>query len=132
MINTHNKGEIAVLKCELRANEKGFIVSYPRNQHTRYDALVDDGIKIHKTQIKYLNRKVTGKRSKTLQLLLYDDTGLSSRRPYSREEIDLLLIYCPIIDKVLIFNADFFNNKKTININLENKEADMYYEKFLW
>ena len=58
-MNSANKSEIAVLKLELRANQKGYFVSLPKNQSSRYDLIIDDGKKLYRTQVKYLNRSTS-------------------------------------------------------------------------
>src|SRR3990172_1003729 len=52
MYETHHKGELAFLKCSIRALEKGMILSRPTTE-TRYDAILDDGGKLLRVQVKY-------------------------------------------------------------------------------
>lgn len=125
MLKSSNKSEIAVLKVELQANNKGYHVSLPKNQASRYDLIIDDGEKLYRTQIKYVNRFKHGK--KTCIELLIDKDNL-----YTNTQIDLLLIYCPAVDSVLCFPPELFHNKKTIWINLVNPDAPTFYKKFLW
>jgi hypothetical protein len=132
-IHSHNRGEIAVLKVELEANLKGYWVSYPRNQHIRYDAIIDIGDKLYRTQIKYLNRIGQNGRKdlKTdcLSLLL---SRRNKNKSYEAKDVDLLLVYIPKLDVILAFYPKFFNGKETIWINLQDKSSPTYYKKFLW
>lgn len=128
MISTANKSEIAVLNVELEANKKGYSVSLPKNQAARYDLIIDDGIKLYKVQVKYLNR-AAGKNCVELKL---EDKRYKNRKCYTSFEIDLMLVYIERIDKILAFGPKLFENKKTIRVNLVNPAAPTYYQKFLW
>ena len=51
------KGGIAQAKTEIRAMEKGYIVSKPITEGTRYDIVIDNGVKLSRIQIKYAGNK---------------------------------------------------------------------------
>lgn len=130
MLKSSNKSEIAVLKVELRANEKGYHVSLPRNQSSAYDLIIDSNKQLLRAQIKYLNRQTTNKQG--LELLINNQPKNKKRKFYTKDEIDILLCFCPKINQILCFYPKDFHNKKTIWINLINKTAPTYYKKFLW
>jgi len=125
---TSNKGEIAVLSVELEANKRGCIISHPSNQHSRYDLIIDDGKRLLRTQVKYLNRK--GNRKNCLELIISGGTKKIKR--YTSKEIDLLLIYVPQKNCILCLRPTQFNNKNTFFFHMENKNTPSYYENFLW
>jgi hypothetical protein len=127
MLNTSFKGEIAQLKVMLRATEKNYMVSRP-NTDCHYDLVIDTG-KLTRVQIKYCNRKSHGRES---QLELRLDNTESNRKYYDRKDIDIILVYVPKIEKILMFESKRFHRKKTIHINLANKNSKHYYEKFIW
>lgn len=117
MYSTHQKGAIAQLKAELRAIEKGFVVSRPTVE-ARYDLVIDDGRKLNKVQVKYASTK---------KFLHSVDVNLRSEcrnngysKLYTREEIDLILVYVPKIEKILCFNSDMFHKRKSICVRFEN------------
>lgn len=130
MDKDHINGEIAVLKVELEANKKGLLVSYPRSQHLRYDMLLDDGIKIYRTQIKYLNGFNFNEYGKSKNCLRLRLSG--NNKPYDKKDIDLLLIYLPSKDVIVSIPIDQFHMKKSISININQPKSNRYYKNFLW
>lgn len=126
-IHSMCRGEIAQLQVELECSRRNLIVSRP-NLQVRYDLLIDDGEKISKVQIKYLNRKAG---ANCLELKI-EDKRYKNKKVYTSDQIDLLLIYVPKIDKILCLKKEDFHNKKTIRINLNNPKAPTYFEKYLW
>src|ERR1041384_5838146 len=123
MLSNSNKSEIAVLKVELEANKKGYSVSLPRNGSSRYDLIVDSGTKLYRCQIKYLNRLANKGRS--LELVLSSPTN--KIKPYSKEDVDLLLIYLPSKDCILCIKPERFHNRNTFIFNMINKSAPTYF-----
>ncbi len=126
-LSTRNRGQIAQLQVELRANYKGFSTSKPQTE-LDYDLIIDTGKDLLKAQIKYCNR-FNGNPDR-LELKLYNEQ--SNRPYYSDSNIDILLVYIPKINQVLAYNSKMFNKKKTLAINLLNKNSKFYYEKFIW
>lgn len=128
MTSTLIKGETAQLKCQLRASEKGYIVSIPSTE-VSYDLVLDDGkSNLLKTQVKFCNRRHS--ESNSLELALYNTK--SNRPHYTSSQIDLLLVYVLEIDKVLAYKENIFHEKKTITINLTDKNSKFHYSKFIW
>ncbi len=133
MLNSSNKSEIAVLKVELRANEKGYHVCLPKNQASRYDLVIDDGQKLYRTQVKYLNsfdsRGMGEKSENTLRLKF---TGTQAGKAYDKKDIDLFLIYIPSKDQIVSIPLEKFHNKNSISININTPSAVCYYKNFIW
>lgn len=125
--NSSLKGEIGQLKIEIRAAEKGFLVSRPSVGSANYDIVLDDGKLLYKAQIKYCN---CFKGKNTLQLKLGGCT--MNRDYYTKDDFDLLLVYLPINDKILMYNSDSFHKRSLIHINLKDKTSVNYWEKFIW
>ena len=122
------KGETAQLKCQLRASEKGYIVSIPSTE-VSYDLVLDDGkSNLLKTQVKFCARRHS--KSNSLELALYNTN--SNRPHYTSQQIDLLLVYLPEVDKVLAYKEDIFHEKKTITINLTNKNSPHHFSHYVW
>jgi hypothetical protein len=131
MLKSSNKSEIAVLKVELRANEKGYHVSLPKNQSSRYDLIIDDGKKLYRTQVKYFDSKDI-KPSGNVRSLRLRFTGTQAGKMYSLKDIDLFLLYLPSKDAIVAVPSKKFNNKNSIRINISTPSAPTYYKKFLW
>src|SRR5260221_1887316 len=128
-LSTSSRGIIAQLQVELRAHNKGYFTSKPQSDLLPYDLIIDTGNTLLKAQIKFCNRLSCGNKHR-LELKLYNE---QSNRPfYSKADIDVILVFVPKINNILIYNSKDFNRKKTISINLSNKNSQYYYEKYIW
>lgn len=136
-MNTRCKGRAAELKIELRAVEKGVILSRPTTD-ARYDYIVDSGDKLLRAQVKYAAGKVwhsTG--AVRVDLRRFSGSPVKNTRTYTRDEIDLLLVYVPDIDRVLAFGPDVFERKTSLHIRLtasSNKQKKLILDasNFIW
>lgn len=129
-IQNHHNGAIAVAMVELTANRKGYIVSKPTIE-TRYDLLIDINNYIYRCQVKYASKV----QNNCLQLSMWrggSNLKSSKSSPYSRDEIDILCLYVPSINAILLLYPEDFDGKTSISINLKNPEAHNYYKKYLW
>lgn len=106
MHETHQKGEIAQLKVQMRAMEKGVVLSKPLVT-TRYDFILDDGVKLERAQVKYASGKAQNSEG-SVRVHLKSWEGRKLRRTYCEDEVDTLLVYIPQIDEVLKFESTFF------------------------
>lgn len=127
-LHNSSKGQIAQLKCELECAKKNFISSLPTTPAI-YDLLIDDGKKIYRAQIKYSNCFKKDCKN-TLQLKLGGAT--LNREFYTEDDFDWLLVFLPSKDVILKYEAAFFHEKSSICINLDDKNSEIYYMKFLW
>lgn len=126
MLTTRAKGQIAQLRAELEAQKRNISISRPTTE-VRYDLILDDGKEIKRVQIKYCDYIHP---NNYLQLNLSKQQ--SNYKPYSKKDIDFLLVYCPQLDKILAYGPDKFHNKQKILINIKNKNSKNYYEKYIW
>jgi len=118
MYDRYLKGQIAVLKVQTRAAEKGFTVSVPTTE-SRYDLLVDDGKRIWRAQVKYAGREQQST-SGSVELDLRKETrNNGKKRTYSKSEIDVVLVYVPQIDEVLWLGSDIFDGVKSLTFRFE-------------
>jgi hypothetical protein len=117
MHSTHQKGEIAQLKVQLRAAEKGVILSKLLID-SRYDFIIDDGQKLERVQVKYASGKAPHS-SGSVKINLKSWEGRKLRRRYCANEVDALLVYIPQIDEVLRFDADIFCDRASFTVRLE-------------
>jgi len=117
MHSTHQKGEIAQLKVQLKAAEKGIVLSKPVID-SRYDFILDDGHKLERVQVKYANGKAPHSQG-SVRISLKSWEGRKLRRKYCADEVDALLVYVPQIDEVLRFEADIFCERTEFTVRLE-------------
>jgi len=112
---TQAKGEIACLKFDLRALEKGGISSKPIID-CAYDRILDIDNNIYRVQIKYANRTFRNSTG-AVYLDLRRTTFTKKILLYQESEIDILVAYIPAVDKLCWFNdKNLFINKQTIVI----------------
>ncbi|MGA9994088.1 MAG: group I intron-associated PD-(D/E)XK endonuclease [Pyrinomonadaceae bacterium] len=116
--NQQRKSEIARLKVEARALELDVICSRPSIEGTRYDCILDIAGKLLRAQIKYCDCAASNS-SGAVQLRLKSNVGQGAARCYTEEEVDVLLVYIPSIDKICLFPQDVFCGKAGLTIRLE-------------
>ena len=114
-MNTQQKGQYAQLKVEIRAAELGYIVSKPTID-TRYDLIIDDGMKLHKVQIKYGNGKSPNDSDGVIVVDLRKWAGdkRTEKRSYHSDEVDAILVYIPAIDKICWIPPEIFDGRPNL------------------
>jgi hypothetical protein len=119
-MNTNEKGELAFLKVQMRAIEKGMILSKPIREGTRYDVILDDGKTLKKVQIKYGDGKV-GYTDTSVSIKLASNTRGDKwqEKPYTKDEIDMVLAYLPSVDYVCAFGPDVFDGKPRLYVQVK-------------
>jgi hypothetical protein len=128
------KGQIAQLKVELRAAEKGFVASKPTTD-ARYDLVIDENGELKRAQVKYAGRSFKGKVA--LQLQRKTSSKTSSKRSYSKDEIDLVLLYVPRTDAIYALPPSVFDGKSEVFLRFEKtlnnqKLGVLLLEDFRW
>lgn len=95
-MTTIQKGDIALQRVILRAFELGYTVSKPCNEGSRYDLVVDDGLRLHRVQVKYCDYQP---REGVFHLVLHKHSGGYRRRlyTYTDAEIDAVVAYLPAV-----------------------------------
>lgn len=133
-MNTQQRGHVAQLKVEQRALEKGCLVSRPTHD-CRYDLVLDEGGKLYRVQIKYANGFSANASGSVV---------IDLRKPhknkvliYSRDQIDLMLVYIPAIDKIVRLLPEHFHNRPQFTIRIAptaNNQASKinFAQDFLW
>ena len=112
-MNSWQKGQIARLKVELRAAEKGAIVSVPTTPDARYDLIVDWLGRLYRAQVKYAG----GISAKCQGVSIVGLTkGERGEKRYSSDEIDVLLVYLPCADQVCWLGPEIFHGKTAVQI----------------
>ena len=117
MHSTHQKGEIAQLRVQLRAAEKGVILSKPLID-SRYDFILDDGKKLERVQVKYANGRWPNSQG-SIRINLKSWEGRKLHRRYGSDEVDALLVYIPQIDEVLRFETNIFCERSGFTVRIE-------------
>lgn len=121
MFTTHQKGEIAQLKIQIRAAEKGVLVSRPTTE-ARYDIVLDIDGKLIRAQIKYSDHKPSksaGSKGCIEVRLSRETRGNGKQRTYSKDEVDVILVYLPRVDKIVWLNPDEFHGKASVSLRIE-------------
>ena len=106
------KAQIAELKVELTAAEVGAIVSKPTTS-ARYDYVIDWNGTRYRAQVKYGGG--TSSHSNGCVVAELRKEG----KTYTGDEIDVLLVYIPSLDRVCWFDSEIFRNKRTLYIRIE-------------
>ena len=116
-MDTNDKGEIALLKVEIRAAEQGIVVLKPTTGHRRYDLVLDCGGRFYRAQVKWAgSRSVKAVGSFLLDLRKVTRGGRRSKLSYSQDEIDTVLVYLPDLDKVVWLGPEIFHGRETLTI----------------
>jgi PD-(D/E)XK endonuclease len=132
---THQKGEIAQLKVQLRAAEKGIVLSKPLVD-SRYDFILDDGQRLERVQVKYASGKAPHSKG-SVKVNLKSWEGRRLRRRYCAGEVDALLVYVPQMDAVLRFEAEVFCERASFTVRLEpakngQTKSILNAQEFIW
>lgn len=86
------KGDLAELKVLADLHEKGFGVSIPQSQNSRYDIVIDNNGTIERVQVKYSrsNGNCIGVKC--------NSTSLWGNKKYTEKEIEWLAVYDVVTD----------------------------------
>ena len=102
-----------MLEVQLRAAELGALVSLPTIE-ARYDLVIDFEGRLYRAQVKYAD-DMTNSNSVILDLRK-ETRGDGKKKVYTKEEIDVLLVYVPKADEVLWIGPDKFDGRKSITL----------------
>ena len=117
-MNVNEKGDLAVFKTCLRAAEKGYVVSKPLSDSCRYDLIIDVGNKLLRAQVKYADGKSSlSSGVARVGLEKKDRTGRVTL--YNKQEIDMILVYLPVVDKMCCFSSEDFTGKRNLFIRYQ-------------
>jgi PD-(D/E)XK nuclease superfamily protein len=111
------KAEIAMMKVGIRALQLGASVSKPIFEGARYDYIIERDGKLYRAQVKYAD----GKQTKTVgavQVNLRKQIKKNKNHPYTDNEIDVLVVYIPKIDKICWFGPEVFCGKQGLSIRI--------------
>ena len=111
-LTTEQKGQIAFLKVQEEAVRKGAIVLLPTTPE-RFDLVLYYHGQFHRAQVKYADGKTPNAQG-GVRLDLK-----RRKRLYTEDEIDILLVYIPQIDKVCWLPPSAFHNKTAVCLRLK-------------
>jgi hypothetical protein len=97
--------------------EKGILVSKPVIE-ARYDLLLDCHGTFYRAQVKYADGTASKSANAVPLNLQKQCRGNGKTKVYTRDEVDVILVYVPKIDKVLWIGPEIFHGKSTIQIRL--------------
>lgn len=97
-MNVNDKGEVAEASIIAHFKQKGYVVSQPFGENSRYDLIVDDGEHLSRVQVKFAwvdeGRVVFNCASN------YADGNSTSSKTYTGDEIDRFVAYCHELNTV--------------------------------
>ena len=126
-MDTKRKGDVAELNVLAKLTEMGVDISEPYGEDTRYDFIADINGALVKLQVKngvYKNGKICA----SLQSTRYNSNG-SSTVSYSKDNVDVFVIYSPYTDGV--YWVPFDGAPKT-GIELRVEEAEQKSSLINW
>jgi hypothetical protein len=129
-LTTDQKGQIAFLKVQIETRMKGAVVLVPTTPE-RYDLVLDYQGQYYRAQVKYAD----GNASHSQGCVRVDLRR--RKRVYTKDEIDILLVYIPRIDKVCWFRPSVFHNKTSLYLRLRptnngQKNGCWMADDFIW
>lgn len=130
-------GLIAQNKAELRAIEKGYLISKPVTDCSRYDMIVDTNDGLKRVQVKYAGSKPVNSTGSCLVDFRKVSINGKERNGYSKEEVDAILVYIPNMDKICYFPIDLVENKTSLTICFERPKNNqtkgiVLVEDYIW
>lgn len=129
-MNTHQKGLTGELKIVLRAQEKGWLVSKPYLE-CRYDLILDDGQKLYRAQVKYVNFSRYG----AFEIPTESECRNNGYRHKYGDQVDVILAYLPSEDKIIWLDRERFKNKTTVSVRKDppkNNQITLMLEEVIW
>ena len=117
-LSRNAKGAVAEIAIELAAARLGIGAYRPTSGHSRSDLILEIGIKVWRTQVKWgqldsangvIHVRVGGN---------YLTPAGYVRSTYSEDEIDLLAVYCADLDRCFLLPASMIAGMQTIQLRL--------------
>lgn len=109
------KGELGCCKLEQRALEKNVIISRP-SVECAYDRILDIEGRLHRVQVKYSSEVVNG----VLLVRVAKTCRKRSTKISYGEEIDAIVVYCPVNDKLYWLPNELFVGHKCVSLRLKD------------
>jgi hypothetical protein len=120
-MNTKQQGDIGVAVAISYYTRKGYAVSVPLTDNTRYDLLVDDGNRILRVQCKSTGYKEGSVYRVQLATSGGNQSWNGEKKRLSKDEIDLLFVYTLAGDSYE-FPPSVFDGKNSMGLG-DSKNA---------
>ncbi len=134
-ITSNIKGQLAVSKAEIRAFELGYVPSRPLYD-SRYDLIIDNKKSLLRIQVKYGNGKSSNSQGAIVVKLDYENRT-KSHFEYKNNEVDALVVYIPMLDKLCYFPLKIFEGKRKLTIRIEKPKINqvkriIFAKDYIW
>lgn len=122
-------GLIVEVMAKAKLLEHGLLVSQPIDPKSRYDLIADNGKKLLKVQVKGLN---SNRFSNKFSFRLYTKTKRLAtdnvRRPYTKDEVDMFVVYLEPFDVWYVIPQDVVDGKSEVTLFPESTKSmyDVY------
>jgi len=126
-MSTKTRGELSQLTFLYRAAHQGLMVSEPYGDNLRYDAIVDNGHRLRRVQIKSSGKEISPGR---YHVNCGRRLGLSAV-PYTRGEVDLMAVHLHREDVMYILPYSAFAGKVSLTLLAPNRPGKSPYSRYL-
>jgi len=117
------KGTLAEIKVAMSLIRKGYTVSLPFAAKAAYDCLFDDGIKIHKVQVKY-GKESTNQQNITFHTCTFRKNAEGKTESFCRkDEVDYYGVYVETLDTCYLIPSSIVSKRQ---MSLRLGSADGY------
>lgn len=113
--HTKTKGDIGVLKAKLDLLLKGYLICNPETEHAPFDIVIYKDNSFLRVQVKY-RAKVKDTITFNSRTCWADKNG-SHNRPYDKNQIDIICIYCPDDDRCYYLDMNSFKDSITLRFS---------------
>lgn len=111
-MGARDKGRFAELRVQLRALQLGVTLSRP-TVDAKYDYVTDTGGRLERAQVKFASGKSGANGSVVVQL------SRRGKKLYSPNSIDCVLVYVPVIDRIVRLAPEEFTGKTRVSIRFK-------------
>ena len=129
-LGTRAKGQLAELKVQIRALQLGVLLSRP-TMDAKYDFVMDTGGRLARAQVKFAGAATSNSNGAAVAKL-----SRRGKKLYSEGCIDCLLVYIPVVDRIVKLLPDDFEGKSAVTIRYEpalsGSSRVIYAQDHLW
>ena len=125
-MNAKDLGELAEVRFTIKASEKGYRISNPVFHNSKYDAVLDNGRKLYRVQIKSCY-SVSYKSGKPFYEI-NTSYGKSSKNFYNKSIVDVIAIYIGKLNLWYVVPFKELENKVKISLR---PDGNSKYNKYL-
>ncbi len=112
--HTKTKGDLGVLKAQVDLFEQGWEVLLPLTEHAPFDLVAYRNEEFRRVQVKYRSAK-DGKMALSFRSVWSDQNGIHTRK-MNKNEVDVVCLYCPEVDKCFYVDPKDFNESVFLRV----------------